>query len=342
MALPETYVPGFHNEDQVKKMKYKIFGGTGLMVSQLSIGTGGFCSQYGDYSIEECKEALHKAIKAGVNFIDTAPWYGHGVSEDVLGQCLKGIPRQAYYLATKVGRYEADPKLMFDFSAQKTRQSIDTSLKKLGVDYVDFIQAHDVEFAKSLDIVINETLPVLEEAVKSGKAKYIGVTGYPVSTLAKCINSCNTKIDSVLSYTRLSLLDSALLDYLKDFQEKNLGIINAAGHCMGLLTNGGPQPWHPASDKIKNVCSEARQYCKSQDVELGKLAMHYCFQQSGPHTNLVGMNTVDLVDSNLNVLHNGLTKHEEIVLCHIRSTILNKLEKGDWEMELEMYKQSLP
>ncbi|KAF5277695.1 hypothetical protein FQR65_LT03675 [Abscondita terminalis] len=343
MGLPETYVPGFHNEELVKKMKYNVFGGTGLMISQLSIGTAGFSYLFGEYSADKCREALVKALKAGVNFIDTAPWYGHGVSEELLGQFLKGIPRQAYYLGTKVARYEADPKLMFDFSAEKTRKSIDTSLKRLGVDYVDIIQVHDIDFAKSLDIVINETLPVLEEAVKCGKAKYIGVTGYPVATLAKCVNTSKTKIDTVLNYSRLSLLDSGLLKYINSFQEKNLGIINAAGLCLGLLTNGGPQPWHPASESVQNICSEAREYCKSQQVELAKLAMHYCYQQSGPHTNLVGMNTVELVDSNLDVLFNGLTKHEEMVFSHIQSNIFSKLKTGgDWEKEHNEYKETLP
>lgn len=133
-------------------------------------------------------------------------------------KCLEGIPRQAYYLATKVGRYEADPKLMIDFSAKKTRSSIDKSLERLGVDYIDVIQVHDVEFAKSLDVIINETLPVLAETVKLGKAKFIGVTGYPVSTLNNCIKLSKTKIDMVLSYSRLSLIDSTLKEYLPYFE----------------------------------------------------------------------------------------------------------------------------
>lgn len=77
---------------------------------------------------------------------------------------------------------------------------------------------HDIEFAPSLDIVINETLPVLEEAVKQGKAKFIGVTGYPVSTLKECIEKSKTKIDMTLSYTRLSLFDNTLKEYLPYFQ----------------------------------------------------------------------------------------------------------------------------
>lgn len=80
---------------------------------------------------------------------------------------------------------------------------------------------HDIEFAPSLDIVINETLPVLEEAVKQGKAKFIGVTGYPVSTLKECIEKSITKIDMTLSYTRLSLFDNTLKEYLPYFQVGN-------------------------------------------------------------------------------------------------------------------------
>lgn len=170
-----------------------------------------------DYSLEECKKTVHAALKAGVNYIDTAPWYGHGTSEEILGECLKDVPREAYYIATKVGRYEKDPKLMFDFSAEKTRESIDLSLKRLKVDYIDVIQVHDIEFAPSLDVIINETLPVLQEACRNGKAKYIGITGYPVHTLKECIEKSNIKLDMVLSYTRLTLIDRTLNEYVPFF-----------------------------------------------------------------------------------------------------------------------------
>lgn len=81
---------------------------------------------------------------------------------------------------------------------------------------------HDIEFAPSLDMVINETLPVLEEYLKAGKVKYIGVTGYPVSTLWECIQKSKTKIDMTLSYTRLSLLDNTLKEFLPNFQVCNV------------------------------------------------------------------------------------------------------------------------
>lgn len=84
-----------------------------------------------------------------------------------------------------------------------------------------FFQVHDIEFAPSLDIVINETLPTVREAQKQGKTRFIGVTGYPVSVLAECIKKSTTKIDSVLCYTRLSMLNQTVKEYLPVFKVIN-------------------------------------------------------------------------------------------------------------------------
>lgn len=109
---------------------------------------------------------------------------------------------------------------MFDFSAEKTLQSIDLSLKRLKLDYVDVLQIHDIEFAPSLDVVLNETLPAVDKIRKSGKARFIGVTGYPVGLLAECVEKSSIEIDMVLSYCRLSLIDNSLNKYLPVFQVK--------------------------------------------------------------------------------------------------------------------------
>ena len=79
-------------------------------------------------------------VKAGINYIDTAPWYGQGRSEEVLGRALRQVPRQAYYLATKVGRYELEVGGMFDFSKERVTRSVSESLERLGVEYLDLIQ----------------------------------------------------------------------------------------------------------------------------------------------------------------------------------------------------------
>lgn len=143
----------------------------------------------------EAIRCIHKAIRSGINYIDTAPYYGQGRSEKIIGKALKDIPREAYYIATKVGRYGLKIDEQFDFSAKRTTESIDTSLKYLGLDSVDILQIHDVEFAENLDIVINETLPAVEAARKQGKTKFIGVTGYPLNVLKEAILKAPGRFD---------------------------------------------------------------------------------------------------------------------------------------------------
>jgi diketogulonate reductase-like aldo/keto reductase len=146
----------------------------------------------------------HAIIEHNINLLDTAPWYGHGTSEIVLGWALqelltpesgseqsKGlssssssspkIQREQLCVNTKVGRYEADPKHQFDFSRGTTLLSVQRSLQRLGgisiIKYIDVLQLHDPEFAPSLEILIEETIPALMECRSSGWCKALGLTG---------------------------------------------------------------------------------------------------------------------------------------------------------------------
>lgn len=83
---------------------------------------------------------IQKAIKSGVNYIDTAPWYGQGKSEEIMGRALQGVPREAYYIATKIGRYEKELSKQINYSADKTRESVDRSLELLQLKQIDVIQ----------------------------------------------------------------------------------------------------------------------------------------------------------------------------------------------------------
>ncbi|XP_017855752.1 PREDICTED: L-galactose dehydrogenase [Drosophila arizonae] len=333
--LPSTFVKGFHDEEQVRRMEYSTLGKTGLEISKVAFGGGALCSNYG-FDLDEGIKTVHEALRAGINYIDTAPWYGQGRSEEVLGKALKDVPREAYYIATKVARYELDYENMFDFSARKTRESVEKSLQLLGLEYVDVIQIHDVEFAENLDIVLNETLPALEQLVKEGKAKYIGLSAYPLSVLKECISRAEGRFDTVLTYARYTLLDNSLVDYLDFFKSQNLGIICAAAHALGLLTNAGPQPWHPAPDDQKAIARQAAEVCIKRGVQLGKLAMYYTSQLRDVSTFLVGNQTRQLLHTNLAAVHHGLSQQEQEVLQHLRENILVK--SSHWEgIELERY-----
>jgi len=328
-GLPSTFVKGFHDEELVRKMEYIPLGKTGISLSKVSIGGATLASFFGELDEPGAIRTIQQAIRSGINYVDTAPWYGQGKSEEILGKALKDVPREAYYIATKIGRYEKEISKQMDYSAKKTRESVEKSLKLLGLPYVDVIQIHDIEFVVSLDPVINEALPELEKIVKEGKARFIGVTGYPLNVLKDCISRAPGRFDCVLAYSRYTMTDNSLLDYLPFFQENNLGIICAAGHALGMLTNDGPQPWHPASDELKSMCKKAADICKENDIELGKLAMYYFTQLAGPSTFLVGMQTEKLLKINLNAYFDGLTPKEQEILDNLMNTIFVK--KLNWE-----------
>ena len=270
-----VFIPGFHDPESFGKMKYRRVGGTDMITSTLSIGGSGFGNVYGDMDEQRGKETLHTALKKGMNYIDTAPWYGQGKSELFLGKALKGIPRKAYFISTKVCRYEIEVQKMFDFSASRVLQSAEESLHRLNLPYVDILQVHDVEFAPSVDTIINETLPALQKLKDAGKCRFIGITGYPISVLKEVITKSHVKIDTVLSYCHLTLNDSTLLSEMDFFQQHNLPVINASPIGMGLLHSGGPPDWHPAREEIRVACRKAVEYCNSRGVDITKLAIHH-------------------------------------------------------------------
>ena len=93
---------------------------------------------------------------------------------------LKGISRDKFFLSTKVGRYTWDVATRFDFTADRVTKSIEESLSRLQLSHVDLLQVHDVEFASSVDMIVNETLPAVQRLKERGLCRYIGITGYPL------------------------------------------------------------------------------------------------------------------------------------------------------------------
>lgn len=222
-------------------MKYRTLGNTGLKLSILGMGGSGYGNVYGKYSEEMAARTLRIGLDKGLNYIDTAYWYGQGQSETFIGKTLNGIPRDRFILATKVGRYEKDYPRMFDFSAEMVTKSTHNSLKRLQMDHFDILQIHDVEFAPTIETITEKTLPALQHLKERGLCRYIGITGYPLSVLRRIVEQSTVQLDCVLTYCRLTLHDSSLTDYFDFFKLRNIGIINASPVGMGLLTSRGVQ-----------------------------------------------------------------------------------------------------
>jgi L-galactose dehydrogenase len=274
-------------------MKYRILGKTGLEVSILSFGASSLGSVFRPINEAEGIRAVHVALDLGVNFVDCSPFYGLTKAETVLGKALKGISRDKYVLATKVGRYGED---LFDFSAERVTKSVDESLARMGVDYIDIIQCHDIEYG-SLDQVIEETIPALRKIQESGKVRFVGITGFPLAIYPYVME--RIEVDTILSYCHYSMNDTTLVDLIPMLQEKNVGIIGASPLSMGLLTNRGAPDWHPATDEIKQGCKKAAKFCQEQGVNIAQLAVQFALNNPDIHTTLVGTANPDNMRRNV-------------------------------------------
>jgi L-galactose dehydrogenase len=274
-------------------MEYRTLGKTGWRVSALSFGASSLGSEFRPIDESEGIRAVHVALDNGVNFIDVSPYYGRTTAETALGKALKTVPRDRYLLATKVGRYD---KALFDFSANRVMSSVDESLRRLGVDHIDLIQCHDIEFG-SLDQIVSETLPALRRLQDAGKVRAVGVTGLPLTIFRYVLDRAET--DTILSYCRYSLNDTALEGELPYLQSKEVGVITASPLAMRLLSRTGPPEWHPALVAVKEACARAAAYCASKGADISKLAVQFAVRNPAIHTVVVGTANPDNMRRNI-------------------------------------------
>ncbi len=273
-------------------MEYRKLGKTDLNVSRLSYGASPLGSVFRDISENDGIKTVHTAIDMGINLIDVSPYYGLTKAETVLGKALKGIPRDKYILSTKAGRYGSDfPD--FDFSERRIRKSLDESLSRLGVNEVDILFLHDIEFG-NLNQILEESLPCLHDLKKEGKVRYVGVTGYPLKVFTETIKQA--EIDCILTYCRYALYDSSLFTVIPSLEKKGVGIINASPTGMGLLTNRGAPDWHPGNQQLLNACQKAVEICQERGVDITEIALQYAIDHPAIASTLVGTaNPVNIV-----------------------------------------------
>lgn len=256
-------------------MVYNEIGKTGMRVSNLGFGASSLGGVFHSIREEEGIQAVFTAVENGINFIDVSPYYGHLKAETVLGKALKDIPRDKYYLSTKVGRYGKDGVNTWDYSAKRATESVYESMERLHVDYIDLINVHDVEFA-DLQQVVDETLPALVELRKKGIVRHVGITDLQPENLHWVIeHSPEGTVESILNFCHYSLNDDMLLDYLDFFEEKGIGVINASPFSMGLLSQRGTPDWHPAPAPLKEACAKAAAYCQEKGYPIEKLAIQF-------------------------------------------------------------------
>lgn len=277
-------------------MEYRQLGKTGLEISILGYGAGPLGDEFEAIDMQEGERSVHTAIDHGINYFDVAPYYGRTLAEKRLGRALEGH-REKVVLATKCCRDDLNG---FDFSAKRVLESIDESLKRLRTDYVDLLQIHDIEFGDKRQI-IEETVPAAYEVQKSGKTRYIGITGLPLKMLRDVASE--VPIDSILSYGRYNLMVTDLDELLRPFcQENGIGLINASPLLLRILTDRGAPDWHPASQKVKQTGKTLAKMCRERGTNISDVAMRFCFNYLPVASTLSGMSKQRHVERNLAAL----------------------------------------
>ena len=264
-------------------METRFLGKTGLKLPILSFGASSLGQEFRKVKLDEALESVRVALDCGLNFIDTSPFYGRGMSEVLLGIALRDVPRDSYTLCTKLGRYDLNH---FDFSARRVAESVDVSLHRLGTDHLDIVLCHDIEFVK-LEQIVDETIPALRKVQQAGKVRFIGFSGYPQNIFRFICDQVD--VDCVLSYNQYTLQNTRFADetipYLK---AKGIGVMNAGPFSARLLTNAPLPAWLKEPENVKAAARQAAAHCRQRGVDISKLALHFSLANPDITTTVAG------------------------------------------------------
>jgi aryl-alcohol dehydrogenase-like predicted oxidoreductase len=161
-------------------MEHRALGRTGVEVSPLCLGTMMF-GAWGEPDHDEAVRIIHRALDAGINFVDTADVYSRGESEEIVGKALAGGRRDNVILATKVHGSMGDDPNQFGNSRRWIVKEVENSLRRLRTDWIDLYQIHRPE----PDTDIDETLGALTDLIRAGKVRYIGSSTFPASAIVE-------------------------------------------------------------------------------------------------------------------------------------------------------------
>lgn len=300
-------------------MKYNQLGNTGVLVSELCLGTmtfggRGFWEAIGKVPQDEVNQLIKTAINGGINFIDTANAYSEGLSETMLGKSLKdlGINRQQVVIATKVRIRMGPGTNQVGLSRLHIMDSVDDSLKRMGLSHIDLLYIHGVDPLTPLE----ETMRGLEDVVRSGKVRYLGISNHPawMVTKANAIAERNgwTKFSAGQYYYSLASRDIER-EIIPMAQAENIGIMPwsplAGGFLSGKFTREKEKAGDsrrdefdfPPLDKIKayDIIDVMLAIAKSHQVSAAQVALAWMLKKPGVSSIIIGAKKMDQLNDNL-------------------------------------------
>ena len=318
-------------------MRYRLLGRTGLYVSEICLGTmtyggKGRWEVVGRLGVAEAQAQIRAALEAGVNFIDTADVYSEGESEKIVGEALGnlGLPREDLVIATKVRVRMGPQPNRVGLTRVHMMNEIDASLRRLALDHIDLYQIHGVDQITPLE----ETLRALEDLVRSGKVRYLGLSNYAAWQIMKGLGISERKgwnrFESVQAYYSIAgrELEREIIPAALD---QGLGILVWSPLAGGLLSGkfkedtSGPEGARrttfdfPPVDRQRafRAVEAMRPIAAAHSVSVARVALAWVLRQPAITSVIIGAKSQDQLADNLAAGELQLTEDELAVLTEV-------------------------
>lgn len=300
-------------------MRYRLLGRTGLYVSEICLGTmtyggKGRWEVVGRLGVAEAQAQIKAAFDAGVNFIDTANVYSEGDSETIVGEALGklGLPREDLVIATKVRVRMGTQPNRVGLTRVHIMNEIHTSLRRLALDHVDLYQIHGVDQVTPLE----ETLRALEDVVRSGKVRYIGLSNHAAWQIMKGLGISErhgwNRFESVQAYYSIAGRELER-EIIPVAQDQGLGILVWSPLAGGLLSGkfkqdaAGPEGARrttfdfPPVDRQRafRAVEAMRPIAATHNVSVARVALAWVLQQPGVTSVIVGAKSQEQLADNI-------------------------------------------
>ena len=313
-------------------MQYRQFGRTGLLVSELCLGTmtfggaPGIWDHIGQLQQGEAEGLIGRSLDAGINFIDTADVYSEGLSETITGQALKNlkVPRDRVVVATKVlGETGSKGVNSAGASRYHIMDGVKASLKRLQLDHIDLYQIHGIDPITPIE----ETARALDDLVRQGHVRYVGVSNWAAWQIAKALGIAErdrlARFESLQAYYTVAGrdLERELVPMLRSEQ---LGLMVWSPLAGGLLS--GKVDRHTATaqgsrrasfdfppvnvERAYDCIDLMRQFAEPRGVSVAQIALAWLLHQPVVTSVIVGAKRIDQLDDNIAATEVRLTADE--------------------------------
>lgn len=288
-------------------MKYSKISGIDSGVSQMALGTWPFSGNvWGSLAEKTCVQTINAALEAGINLIDTAPFYGMGRAEEIVGKAVKG-KRDRVVIATKCGLIQEGKSIQINLKPSSIRQELELSLKRLDTDVIDLYQTHWPDSETSIE----DTLKEMKKFVEEGKVKAIGICNADLSLLKKAASAC--PLASVQN--EYSLLKREAEQEILPFCEKEgIGFLAYGPLAGGILTGKyRTEPHLPKSDprrffyqhyagdafkRAEKVVTQCRALAEARNTTPGAVSLAWITHHPAVSAALPGAKTPDQARAN--------------------------------------------